>query len=768
MVAKRSNARNKVRRANKKPFSKRRRKVSASGRRSPRELIGSAARKMNSTTDRANKANGKRPATAKSMPGRSFRYPKTELEEAIQRYVGLFDFAPIGYVTFNRSGRIEEVNVAAARLVGRSRRQLVGSTFAVCVAKEDVQRFLNHLFECHSSDGPVVTELRLRRPDGKRFPVQLSSTATLTLMKDGAHLYQTAIVDLTERERADAARSDAVRQQGALYELSQRHQEVKTLDETYEAALDAILTALRCDRAAILLYDQRQVMRFVAWRGLSQKYRRAVEGHSPWKPDVENPQPVCIADVELADIPKSLKLTIRREGISATAFIPLVSSGRLIGKFMTYYDAPHQFTDDELKLATTIARQHVQTIQNKRDADALRESEARMRATVEQANAGIARYDRKGNIEFANERFCKILGYKQSELIGKNIHEFTHSDDFEKTTRAFQRVFTKGKLTQFEKRYIRKDRSIIWVNVSDAPERDALGRPKSVVAVAIDITARKIAEATLQKSKELLEKLVQERTKALRVANVELKNEIEHRKGLEGEILSISDREQQRLGQELHDGLCQHLTAVAFMARSVALRLKNHHVIEVKDIEKIAQLVNDAATDTRDLSRALHRMDVDAAGFVTALEDLVDREIWKIPCRLEVKPSFHIWNDTVAAHLYRIAREAVINANKHAQAREIVVKLEQSREGMVLRVIDDGVGFANEPKLKQGLGIHIMKYRAQLTGGRLEIDSPKRGGTRVSCYLPNGALQPHKSHAKKKSHQKRLSAKITKALMALI
>jgi len=205
---------------------------------------------------------------------------------------------------------------------------------------------------------------------------------------------------------------------------------------------------------------------------------------------------------------------------------------------------------------------------------------------------------------------------------------------------------------------------------------------------------------------------------------------------LEGEILSISDREQQRLGQELHDGICQHLTAVAFMARSVALRLKNHRVIEVSDIEKIAELVNDAATDTRNLSRALHRSDVDAAGLVNALQDLVDREIWKVPCRLEVKPSFHIEDDIAAAQLYRIAREAVINANNHAQAREIVIKLERSRERIVLRVIDDGIGFSNEPKLKQGLGAHIMKYRARLIGGRLEIDSPKRGGTRVSCYLP--------------------------------
>jgi signal transduction histidine kinase len=259
-----------------------------------------------------------------------------------------------------------------------------------------------------------------------------------------------------------------------------------------------------------------------------------------------------------------------------------------------------------------------------------------------------------------------------------------------------------------------------------------------------DITRRKEAEAVRQKSKELLERRVRERTRELQAANKELKDEIARRKGLEGEILSVSDREQQRLGQELHDGLCQHLTAVAFMARSVATRLRNHRVIDAADIEKIAQLVNDAASDTRDLSRALHRIDVDSAGLVAALQDLVEREIWKTPCRLEAKPSFRLEHDAAAAHLFLIAREAVINANKHAQAREIVVKLERVGKEMVLRVTDDGVGVSNERELRRGLGLNIMNYRAQLMGARLEIDSPKRGGTCVSCYLPDGAAQSGK------------------------
>ena len=529
------------------------------------------------------------------------RDPKNDLEAAIQRYVDLYDFAPIAYVSFDRAGRIEEANLAATELLGSPRDLLIARPFAFYVA--DLDLFLRHLLYCRTSDQRVETELCLKSRKGELIPAQLSSTPITSTSKNGARLYQTALIDLRERKRAE---------------------------------------------------------------------------------------------------------------------------------------------------------------------NAVRESGERIRRIVEQANAGIARYNGNGDIEFANEGFCKMLGYQESELIGKNIRKITHSDDIKATIDAFERVLGKGKLTKLEKRYIRKNGSVVWVSVSDAPERDASGRPQSVVAVTVDITAQKRAETVLRKSKGLLQKLVQQRTKALRTANADLKNEIERRKGLEGEILSISDREQQRLGQELHDGICQHLTAVAFMARSVALRLKNHRVIEVSDIEKIAQLVNAAATDTRNLSRALHRSDVDAVGLVNALQDLVDREIWKVPCRLEAKPSFHTEDDAAAAQLYRIAREAVINANKHAQARQIVVKVERSRQGMVLRVTDDGVGFSDEANLKQGLGYHIMNYRAQVIGGRLEIDSPKRGGTCVSCYLPNHTLPPPKSPKKENGKARQLNSKIAKALATLI
>src|SRR5207302_421431 len=264
---------------------------------------------------------------------------------------------------------------------------------------------------------------------------------------------------------------------------------------------------------------------------------------------------------------------------------------------------------------------------------------------------------------FVNKRFCQMLGYEQSELVGKTIREITHPDDAG-SFRFFERMIRDGKPFEIEKRYLRKNGSILWADVSASPVRDKKGRTQSAVAVVVDVTARKKAEAALKQSKELLEKLVQQRTKALRTANVELQSEIVRRKGLEGQILEISDREQERLGQELHDGLCQQLTAIGFFARATALRLRNHRVVQVDDLERIAKLINGSVMDARNIARDLHKEEIDAAEFVQALRDLAERKIWKTLCRFDLKTEIEIEDDNVASQLYRILREAIINANK--------------------------------------------------------------------------------------------------------
>ncbi|HEU0276167.1 MAG TPA: PAS domain S-box protein [Candidatus Udaeobacter sp.] len=782
-------------------------------------------------------------ALAKSKRRPLFRQPKTELEQAAQRYVDLFDFAPIGYVTFDRVGRIEEVNFAAEQLLGRSRRQLIGITFAVCVGKEDTQRFLNHLLECRALDGPVVTELCLNGKDGKRIPVLLSSTATITMMKDGAHMFHTAIVDLSERKRFE--------------------DQIQQSEKRYRALFDLVPVAIYvCDADGIIReYNQRAVELWGAEPGGNGNGPKFCGSHKIYHPDgrrmphEECPMARALRGEKLS--PKDLEIVVEQPNGERRHVIPAPSiltddRGKITGAINCLFDIsdykraelaalrlaavvqssrdaiatknlngiitdwnqsaqrifgykpkeiigksvltliPKERQREEQKILRTIRRgeslDHYETVRRRKDGKLINVSltispikgpngdiigvskiarditkqKQTERRLAEQARLldlssdAILVRDSSHRIVYWNSGATELYGYSKKEAEGKVSHELLRTEHPE-ALRNISAKLRRDNRWSGELVHTRKNGTKITVSSRWVLDRDARGKPISVLETNTDITARKRAELALRRSKEVLEETVDQRTQELRVANTELKNEIERRKGLEGEILTISDREQQRLGQELHDGLCQHLTAVAFMTRSIALRLKNHRVIEVDDIDKIAQLVNDAATDTRNLSRALHRLDVDAAGLVDALQDLVDREIWRTPCRLEVKPSFRIDNDAAAAHLYRIAREAVINANKHAQAREVVIKLERSRREMVLHVLDDGIGLSTDPKLKQGLGLHIMMYRSKLAGGRLEIDSPKNRGTRVSCYLPDGLLESRRSDGKENGEPPKFS-----------
>ena len=215
------------------------------------------------------------------------------------------------------------------------------------------------------------------RPDGSRiafipYPTPLfDASGRLT----GAI---NMLVDISDRKRAEGA-------QAAIYHFTDRLFRAACPSDIYNAALDAICSSLGCNSASVLLFDDAGVMRFAAWRGLSEAYRQAVEGHSPWNRDTKDPQPICIADIASADIDDALKATVTAEGIHALAFVPLVVRGKLIGKFMTYYGAPHAFSSAEVNLAVTIARQLGFSIERMRAEDALRESQAELRSELDAA-----------------------------------------------------------------------------------------------------------------------------------------------------------------------------------------------------------------------------------------------------------------------------------------------------------------------------------------------------------------------------------------------
>jgi PAS domain S-box-containing protein len=204
-------------------------------------------------------------------------------------------------------------------------------------------------------------------PPSERLPPQIEPLA-----------FGTDAVLLKEALATAAQRAD---EQAALYQFTDKLYRSTSLDDIYGAAFDAIGSALRCYRASILLFDEAGVMRFVAWRGLSADYRRAVDGHTPWKPGETDPEPVCIEDIDAADLPQPLKDVVKSEGIGALAFIPLVARLGVIGKFMIYYEARHPFQKDELSLAIAIARQLGFGIERARADQSRDATEAALRAS---------------------------------------------------------------------------------------------------------------------------------------------------------------------------------------------------------------------------------------------------------------------------------------------------------------------------------------------------------------------------------------------------
>jgi signal transduction histidine kinase len=214
---------------------------------------------------------------------------------------------------------------------------------------------------------------------------------------------------------------------------------------------------------------------------------------------------------------------------------------------------------------------------------------------------------------------------------------------------------------------------------------------------------------------------------------------LEYSQRLEREIIGISEREQERIGQDLHDGICQYLAALSCSAASLKTDLEGYDLpAEARVADELAGFLRDAVVQTRNLARGLVPVQMDEAGLASALEELTASatRLLGIRCVYESSGAPLIKDNTVAMHLYRIAQEAINNATKHGKATKILVSLIEDGNATTLRIADDGTGISKVANGSGGMGLGLMYYRARLVGGELRIDEPVTGGTVVSCGIP--------------------------------
>jgi signal transduction histidine kinase len=234
-----------------------------------------------------------------------------------------------------------------------------------------------------------------------------------------------------------------------------------------------------------------------------------------------------------------------------------------------------------------------------------------------------------------------------------------------------------------------------------------------------------------------------------------LTKEIQERTRLQKELLETSDRVQRRVGNDLHDGLGQHLTGTALAGQVLGQKLAGRSLPEAAEADRLVELIQEAIELTRTLARSLHPIEIQTGRLADNFQELAasTSDRFEVSCQFECHPAAPLpdVNDVkVATHLYRIAQEAITNAVRHGKARHINLRLDSIADEIVLTIIDDGIGLPENARNGDGLGLHIMAYRASMIGATFNIErlSPLQG-TRVTCTWVFNGVPGEKNHVTK-------------------
>ena len=430
------------------------------------------------------------------------RQSEATLRHAEERLVSIIESSDDAIVSKDLNGIIVSWNPEAERLFGYTAEEVIGRSVTILIPAHSQSEEQGILERIRRGERVNHYETVRQRKDGRR--VDISLTVSPVRDSEGKVIGASKIArDITARKRAEESLAKRNAEQVALYQFTDRLHKAASLDDIYKAALEGICQALGCERASILLFDDAGVMRFVAWRGLSDAYRRAVDGHSPWTANTEDPAPIVVDDIATAEIEDTLKGTIRSEGIAALAFMPLVVNGRLVGKFMTYYGAVHTFTQPEIDLAVTIARQLGFSVERIRAEEArsqadesLRKNQQRLQLALEAGEMGAWEWDMASGQVMWSPRLQEIHGI-EPETFGGTIDDFRrdiYPDDADMVLAALERAIATRDDYHVLYRIIRTDGEVRWLEAFGRFVLNADGSPHRLGGVCMDVTMRKQAD----------------------------------------------------------------------------------------------------------------------------------------------------------------------------------------------------------------------------------------------------------------------------------
>jgi PAS domain S-box-containing protein len=338
----------------------------------------------------------------------------------------------------------------------------------------------------------------------------------------------------------------------------------------------------------------------------------------------------------------------------------------------------------------------------KRTEEALQEERNVVSAILHTVGALVVVLDPQGRIVRFNRACEQVSGYSFAEVKDKYFWDLcVVPEEAERFKILVEQLRVEHKSKDYETSWVARDgsRRLITWSSTILPGED--GTPAYIIATGLDITERK---------------------------------------RLETAILEIGAEEQRRIGRDLHDGLGQQLTGIAFLSKVQEQKLAEKGLAEAAEAARIVALVNDAIHKTRELAHGVSPVISDAHGLMSALKRWAAEveDLFNISCSLRIDEPVLIYDTNMSTHLYRIAQEAVNNAIKHGQAKNILISLSASDECGILKIENDGLGLAEPPRNGTGMGMQIMNYRARIIGGSLKVECGGNRGLAITCQFPLG------------------------------
>jgi PAS domain S-box-containing protein len=527
-----------------------------------------------------------------------------------------------------------------------------------------------------------------------------------------------------------------------------------TLEEIYAAALDAVERALGVTRASILLFDADGVMRFKAWHGLSDRYRRATEGHSPWSPNTANPEPITVTDAAADESLASLRAVVREEGIAALAFFPLIQRDRVIGKFMAYYDAVHDFSPVDIILGRIVAGHVAFAVERQRREEVLRDRERdvaglfetrrRLAAIVDSSDDAIISKTPDGIIQTWNISAERLFGYRAEEVIGRSISILIPPDCLHEEAEILGRIRRGERVDHYETVRRRSDRRQIDVSLTVSPILDASGAVVGASKIARDITEWK----RVQKEREQLlagEQQARAEAEAANHAKDEFLATLSHE--LRTPLSAILGWAQVLRGARDQPGMVERALETITRNAKQQARL-------IEDLLDLSSIMGGRLR--------LNLQPVDLVGVVAAALETIGpaAEAKQVDIRTDFAPSVGLVQGD-PERLQQVFWNLLSNAVKFTPRQgHIEVRLQRRGSRAVVVVSDTGIGIRQDmlpvifERFRQadssitrahggvGLGLAIVQQVVEMHGGTVEASSPGEGhGSTFTILLPVAALQ---------------------------